>query len=299
MTIGAVFAVRIRYRYGMRFGFSSGRDAMRGARAGGAAVAIALALVASAVPARAATTDVSLVYGISVGGVRIGEVEVNARFDGNGYAVSLSGATRGVSRAVSNATATMSARGIIRNGRVFPAEFQLSMTEGVDGADATMTLRDRAVVDLTVIPGLVPWFDLVPLTMEHVRNIVDPMSAMIAPVRRIEGLTASEACNRTIPVFDGWSRYDVTLGGGEVRTVVGAAGGYSGLVYVCGAGYRPIAGHRSSEAPVVYMEGNSRLQATLMPIEGQLVLIPYELLIGTEIGDLVIRVEQITYAPTQ
>lgn len=225
-------------------------------------------------PARAATTDVSLVYGISVGGVRIGEVEVNARFDGNGYAVSLSGATRGVAGRSPMPPATMSARGIIRNGRVFPAEFQLSMTEGVDGADATMTLRDRAVVDLTVIPGLVPWFDLVPLTMEHVRNIVDPMSAMIAPVRRIEGLTASEACNRTIPVFDGWSRYDVTLGGGEVRTVVGAAGGYSGLVYVCGAGYRPIAGHRSSEAPVVYMEGNSRLQATLMPIEGQLVLIP-------------------------
>ncbi|MGV8839371.1 MAG: DUF3108 domain-containing protein [Bauldia sp.] len=266
-------------------------------RAGGVPAAVLAVALAFAPAATAATTDVSLVYGISVGGVRIGEVEVNARFDENGYAVSLSGETRGISRFVSNASATMSARGSIRNGRVLPAEFQLSMTEGPDGADATMTVRDRNVMDLTVVPGLVPWFDLVPLTMDHVRNIVDPMSAMIAPVRRIEGLTAFEACNRTIPVFDGWSRYDVTLGGGEVRTVIGGAGGYSGLVYVCHASYRPIAGHRSSEVPVVYMEGNSRLQATLMPIAGQFVLVPFELLIGTEIGDLVIRVETVTYAP--
>ncbi len=257
-----------------------------------AALALGLADTATA-----ATTDVSLVYGISLAGVRIGQVEVHARFEDTGYAVSLSGETRGVSRFVSNASATMSARGSIRNGRAFPAEFQISMTEGPDGADAVMTLRDRAVRDLTVVPGLVPWFDLVPLTMDHVRNIVDPMSALIAPVRRIVGLTPAEACDRTIPVFDGWSRYDVTLGSGELRMVVGPAGGYSGPVYACGASYRPIAGHRSSEAPVVYMEGNGRLQATLMPIAGQLILVPFELLIGTELGDLVIRVEQIDYAP--
>lgn len=258
--------------------------------------ALALGLVDSAA---AATTDVSLVYGISLAGLRIGQVEVHARFEETGYAVTLSGDTRGVSRVVSNASATMSARGTIRNGRIYPAEFQMSLTEGPDAADAVMTLRDRAVSDLTVVPGLVPWFDLVPLTMEHVRNIVDPMSALIAPVRRIEGLTPSEACDRTIPVFDGWSRYDVTLGGGEQRIVVGPAGGYSGPVFVCGASYRPIAGHRSSEAPVVYMEGNGRLQATLMPIEGQMILVPFELLIGTELGDLVIRVEEIDYAAVQ
>jgi len=265
----------------------------------GAIAAVSAALVALSFPATAATTDVSFIYGISLAGLRIGEVEVHARFDDTGYAITLSGETRGVSRFVSNASATMSARGTIRNGRTWPAEFQLSMTEGPDGADAIMTLRDRAVSDLTVVPGLVPWFDLVPLMMEHVRNVVDPMSALIAPVRRIEGLTLAEACNRTIPVFDGWSRYDVTLVSGEMRMVVGNAGGYSGPVFVCGASYRPIAGHRSSEAPVVYMEGNGRLQATLMPIAGHPILVPFELLIGTELGDLVIRVEQIAYAPPQ
>lgn len=283
-----------------RFGSFSGRGATGAGRRSFRAAAILAAgvlLASLAGPAGAAVTDVSLVYGISLAGIRIGQVEVHARFEDTGYAVSLSGETRGVSRFVSNASATMSARGSIRNGRAFPAEFQISMTEGPDGADAVMTLRDRAVRDLTVVPGLVPWFDLVPLTMDHVRNIVDPMSALIAPVRRIEGLTPAEACDRTIPVFDGWSRYDVTLGSGELRMVVGPAGGYSGPVYACGASYRPIAGHRSSEAPVVYMEGNGRLQATLMPIAGQLILVPFELLIGTELGDLVIRVEQIDYAP--
>lgn len=282
-----------------RFGSFSGRKAVgaRSARRSALIVAVAALSCGLSGAAKAATTDVSLVYGISLAGLRIGEVEVHARFDDNGYAVTLSGATRGVSRLVSNASATMSARGTIRNGRVNPAEFQMSLTEGPDGADAVMALRDRAVTDLTVVPGLVPWFDLVPLTMEHVRNVVDPMSAMIAPVRRTEGLGLAEACNRSIPVFDGWSRYEVTLGAGEIRTVVGNAGGYSGVIYACSASYRPIAGHRSSEAPVVYMEGNGRLQASLMPVAGHPILVPFELLIGTELGDLVIRVESVTYAP--
>lgn len=266
-----------------------------GARRLGSLVLFAGALVAG--PAVAATTDVALTYAITLGGIRIGEVSVNARFIDGGYAISLSGQTRGVSRLVSDAAAAMSARGTIRNGRAYPVEFQLSMREGADGADATMALRDRDVTDLTVVPGLVPWFDLVPLMMEHVQNVVDPMSALFAPVSRADGASGTEACNRTIPVFDGWSRYDLTLTFTGARTMIGPVDSYSGPVFICGATYRPIAGHRSSETPVVYMEGNSRLEAWLMPIAGQPVYVPYQLVIGTELGDLLITIQQIVYAP--
>jgi len=51
----------------------------------------------------------------------------------------------------------------------------------------------------------------IPVTEANKRNIVDPTSALIMPVPEGEPLIGPAACNRTIPVYDGYVRFDVTL----------------------------------------------------------------------------------------
>jgi len=50
------------------------------------------------------------------------------------------------------------------------------------------------------------------------------------------------ACERVVPVFDGWTRFDIGMSYKETRQV--HMKGYSGLVAVCAVRYTPISGHR-------------------------------------------------------
>ena len=67
-----------------------------------------------------------------------------------------------------------------------------------------------------------------------------------------------------------------------------ATGAYSGEVFVCSARYVPVAGHRPDRDSVQYMADNKRLEVWLVPVDGTPVLVPYRILIGTQMGDLVI-----------
>ena len=73
-------------------------------------------------------------------------------------------------------------------------------------------------------------------------------------------------CNRTLPIFDGATRFDVVLSYGETRSV--AKPGYSGPVLVCNARYTPIAGHRPDRPGVKFMEDNREMSVWLAPVEG-------------------------------
>lgn len=250
------------------------------------------ATVVAAAPA-AAEDVLTLAYDITIAGVHVGSVDADARFTESGYAIALSGAVGGVSRLVSNASARMASNGNISGRRILPAYFEIEMTENDLTAEAEMHLANRRVTDLHVVPGLVPAWDRVPLTMAHLDDVVDPMSALFI-VSRPGGLSGGEACNRTIRVFDSWQRFDIVMRHDTTRNVVGAREAYAGPVHICSARYVPVAGHRPDQASVAYMTGNDRLEAWLLPVPGIEVMVPYQLLIGTELGDLVVRLDKMT-----
>jgi hypothetical protein len=124
----------------------------------------------------------------------------------------------------------------------------------------------------------------VPLTASHKNNILDPVGAFLVAVNN--PADGNRVCNRTVKVFDGWQRFDVRLSYREIKAVTGA---YRGNAIVCGARYVPIAGHRPSRESVEYMANNQRLEVWMVPIEGTNVMIPYRIMIGTQVGDLIVQ----------
>ena len=255
-----------------------------------------LALGFAAIFGSAATAEaqqvLTLSYSISVAGVRVGGVEVDGRFVDGRYAVALFGSTSGVSRFVSDAATRMAAGGTILGSRVLPARFEIEMSENGIAATAQMQLANRGVMDLFVLPGLVPSLDRVPLTMDHVGDVLDPMSALFVAIGHGGEVGGEEACNRTLPVFDGWQRFDLEMAFVVSRTVIGQREGYSGTVHVCSVRYLPIAGHRISHPSVLFMSQNDRLEAWLIPVPSLGILIPSQLLVGTTAGDLTISLDR-------
>ena len=250
---------------------------------------ILLAGLAATAPASAANVTLTATYSITIHGVTIGRAEAKARFTPKGYAAAISGSTYGISRIVSDARAVLAGAGRIAANGISPATYNLQTSEGGFETSVRMAMRGSAVVDLSAMPGLIDAPDRVPLTAAHKRNVLDPVGAFIVALDHAPGPDDGAAvCNRTVRVFDGWKRFDIRLSYKETKPVTGNGDSYSGDVIVCAARYLPVAGHRSHDESVEYMSDNKRLEIAMAPVAGTRVFVPYRIVIGTRIGDLVV-----------
>lgn len=253
-------------------------------------LAAGLALAVAATSASAATIiELKANYRISIAGLSIGNARAEARFSSDRqYATAISGSTYGLARFVSDARADLSGAGRIRGTRVVPSTYNLDTSERGFNTRVRMSMQGNAITDLLAMPGLVKAADRVTVKSAHKRGIVDPVGAFVVPLGDAGIVDGEKVCDRTVSVFDGWQRFDVRLFYRETKSI-DDRGGFRGEVTVCGARYVPVAGHRPSRDTVKYMADNTRLEIWLAPIEGANVLVPYRVLIGTAVGDLVIR----------
>lgn len=257
-------------------------------------LAAALA-VAGAAPALPATSETTLTasYNISIAGLVIGRVEAKARFTPKGYATAINGSTWGISRFVSDARALMAGSGRINGTKVTPGSYNLDTAEGDFSTEVRMTMRAGAVTAVDAYPDLIEAEDRVPVTSRDRANILDPVGAFVVALDSDGRPDGNKVCNRTVPVFDGWQRFDIRLSYRDTRPVNGA---YQGDVIVCSARYVPVAGHRPSREQVQYMAANERLEVWMAPVAGTRLMVPYRILIGTQVGDLVITARQFQVA---
>jgi hypothetical protein len=248
------------------------------------------ALVSTILATGARADDVTLraTYAISISGLTVGRVEVRSDFDGHSYDATIRGSTSGPSRIVSDASASMSGSGRFFGTRVLPSTFRMETLEGGFSTHVSMAMRGGAVTAVSALPPLLKAADRVPVTPQHKVNVVDPLGAFIIPLDQPGIPSGRRACARTVRVFDGWTRYDVPLYYKETKAIDGDATSYSGRIIVCGARFVPVAGHRSSRKAVQDMANNKRLEVWLAPVGNAPVLVPYRILIGTDLGDLIV-----------
>lgn len=226
-------------------------------------------------------------YTILLGGLTIGHFTLDTVIDRAGYSMTIHGSTSGITRFVSDGRGYLASKGRIAGPRILPADYQLDTKEnGLTSSTVSMRMNSGTIVSVAALPPLVKMSDRVPILPQHKHNIVDPLSAMMVPLRKGD---LGGACNRTIPVFDGWQRFDVRLYYKNMAQVSGENGSYSGPVAVCGARYVPVAGHRPTREAVEFMEKNTALEVWLAPVPELGVMIPFRLQIGTEVGILTIH----------
>lgn len=253
-----------------------------------AAPATSVAPVAIAAPASAQVPGkVDAEYNILLGGLTIGRFALDTVFDEKGYTITARGTTSGVSRFVSDGKGFLKSSGRIVGSRIQPFAYMLDTSEnGQRNSTVSMQMNAGNIVNVAAMPPLAKKADRVPLLPQHKRNIFDPLSAMIVPLTKGN---MGAACNRSVPVFDGWQRFDVKLFYKGTAEVDGQNGSYKGSVVVCGARYVPVAGHRPTREAIEYMENNKALEVWLAPVESLGVMMPYRMQIGTEVGMLTIH----------
>jgi hypothetical protein len=232
--------------------------------------------------APAQTASVRVTYGLWLGGLPLGSADMVTAVDGAAYTLNLQARLTGLAGMITGGKGAASASGSAASGQPAPSSFNVLSQTSSDRRTVRVGFSGGAANAVEIAPPLEERPDRVPVLPLHKRGVVDPLSAVLMPMARRGELTDPENCNRTVPVFDGASRFDVILSYAETRQV--EKPGYSGPVLVCNVRYRPVSGHRPDRPAVRYMEENRDMWVWLAPVEGTRVLIPMRISVATTMG---------------
>ena len=232
-------------------------------------------------------------YGVTLLGLPLGQASLDGDVAGQTYKISINAKLTGIASLVSSSRGAAVASGAYLRGLIIPAAYANTSANSRETRTVRVAMSGGSVKGVDVSPPIEPSPERVPLTDAHTRNIVDPLSAMIMPVTGSEPVLGPAACNRTIPVYDGFTRFDVSLTYSGLQNV--KSRGYTGPVVVCAVRYTPIAGHRNRK-PVQFMAQNKDIEVWLAPVGTNRVVVPFKIAMATMIGPLSIEAVEFSAA---
>ena len=236
-------------------------------------------------PARA--VELTVDYGITLAGLSIGAADLKGSFEGDRYRMQVQARLGGLAGAITGGKGGGTSNGSVSGARPVPAAFAVTSRSSSAQITVRMGLANGNAVAVDIQPPLEEKADRVPLSEVHKRGVIDPVSALLMPSVGRGELIDPANCNRTIPVFDGATRFNVILTYAETKTV--EKGAFRGPVLVCNARYAPIAGHRQHRPGTKFMEDNRDMSVWLAPVVGTRLLVPWRIAVQTMIGMSVIE----------
>jgi hypothetical protein len=141
--------------------------------------------------------------------------------------------------------------------RLRPSRYSLSY-QGVTRPGAVeIAFEDGRAVRWAREPEIPPEYNegRTPPGPEDLADVLDPLSALVVPAPA--GGPAREVCRRVLPVFSGYTRFDLSLEGAEAL---------DGEAVACAVRYRPVAGHRADSRSVRRLSRPGALEVRLAPL---------------------------------
>ena len=257
---------------------------------------LVLSLATALSPARSYAegwpAQVHAVYRINFNGLDLGTFDFNSRIKDNSYQLTgnanvsaLFGAYewRGQSRA----------SGLALQAGPQPAAYYFAFKSNSKVGNIHMTFADTAVSKVVADPPIKSSAAAVPLRDGHLKDVVDPLSAVLALSKPAAGRTTGiNPCARRVNIFDGKQRFDLALSFKRQASIT-EVGGKHGTAIVCRIKYIPVAGHKLNE------ETRSMMQATgieiwMLPMPQAGLFIPYHIVIPTMAGNATMTIEKIS-----
>lgn len=232
---------------------------------------------AAAGQAEIAPVEVDATYDVAINGFGIGTFHFNSNVTRGQYTldtdVELS-ALLGVFRWKGNlrSSGTLAATKPTPAGYLF--EFESSSRRG----QIKMGFNEAGVQNVSILPGAVTAPDIVPLKEQHVKGVLDPLTAILA-LTHVPGVSP---CAQKLPIFDGLQRFDLVL---SYRRHVPIAEGQQEMAIVCRVKYVPIGGYRANEETRA-LANNVGIEITFRPVPSAKLMLPQAIVVPTVAGDV-------------
>jgi hypothetical protein len=246
------------------------------------AVLALVGVAASASPASAQgwPANVRAVYDVNFNGFNVGSFEFEAQAEQQSYTLVGNAKLSILLGAFTWDGLTRSFGLITDEAAPKPAAFSFDFKSSMKSGSTRMEFAHGEVTDIKNLPLTPPKGDIIPVREQHLKGVLDPLSAIMAVSR---GSTASP-CERRVPIFDGKERFDLVLSPkGETKITEQQPSGQPGMAHVCRVRYLPIAGHKV-DSDTKYMAANDAIEVMLRPIPSANVFVPYQITIPTMAG---------------
>lgn len=180
----------------------------------------------------------------------------------------------------------------------------LSQTDGVSpdapkpktfGFDHESTLKNGALrmgfksgaVETVTIDPPPPLLDnTVPLKREHLKDVLDPLSAIMALTQD----TGGDPCARKVAIFDGRQRFDLQLSFRRQEAIEGS----TATATVCRVKYIPIGGYQANDA-TENLARSTGIEISFRQVPEAHLFVPQRLVIPTVAGQAEIAVEHVSF----
>jgi hypothetical protein len=235
-------------------------------------------------------------YIVSLAGITIGQGGWAIDIWDDQYRAAANGMTTGILRVFASGEGTGASQGYVSGGNLIPSSYAATITADKKTEELRIVLNGGTVKEYSVDPPTQPYPDRIPITEAHRHGVTDPMSAALMHVSGAGDLMSPEACNRTLPIFDGRLRYDLALSFKRMETVR-AEKGYEGPVVVCAVYFTPLGGYIPERPAIKYLIAQRDMEVWLAPIAGTRVVGPFRMVVPTPLGTGVLEATQFISSP--
>jgi hypothetical protein len=222
-------------------------------------------------------------YDVNFNGINVGTFEFQSHTEGKSY--SLSGNAQ-LTILLFNWVGEIRTFGLLGgNSRTpRPAAFSFEFQAGGKSGSTRMDFASGNVTEVKHMPPAPPKADAVPVREQHLKGVLDPLSAILVLVN----YSSADPCDRRLPIFDGRERFDLVLSyKGKIEVSEQQPSGQPAIAHVCRVRYRPIAGH-ATDAESSYLATSDEIEVALRPVPSANILVPYQITIPTMIGYITI-----------
>jgi hypothetical protein len=261
-------------------------------------VLLVAAMVIAAMPAAVrAQGKLEARYSMTLAGIPIGKGSWVVDITDSHYMAAANGGTSGLLRVFTGGMGNSAAHGTMAAGQPVSSVYTSDIVTGKKTDEIRLAVSNGVVKDAMVEPPIDSDPERVPITDEHRKGILDPMTASLLRSPGTGDPLSQEACNnRMVSIFDGRMRYDLQLVFKRMEHVK-ADKGYDGPALVCAVYFTPIAGFIPSRAAIRYVSKLRDLEVWLAPIAGTRVLVPFRVQGPTPIGRVVMEATEFVSSP--
>lgn len=224
--------------------------------------------------------NVDAVYRISFTALgNIGHFHFNSQVAGEGYNLT---ADAKIDTTIFDYKGDMKSRGAVTSAgvRTQPADYtfnyrQKTFLKKKKIRSLNIAFRGPAVASVT--PADAPSDKAVPVMAEHLRNVLDPLSGVMA----LSLTNPSRPCDQKLPIYDGKQRFDIVFK--PLRR--------AGADHVCDVRLVPISGHKPGEGSTSVIKG--KIELVMRPVPKANIVIPYSVTVPTIVGTATLTSENI------
>ena len=233
-------------------------------------------------------SEVKALYDVNFNGINVGTYEFNSTQEGHSYKLQ-SNAQLSLLLGALHWTGATEATGQLAGDVAKPQKFGFEYKAQSKAGSTHMSFTDDTVTQVLHNPPAKIKEGIVPVQAQHLKGVLDPLSAVLAISRG----TSGNPCTRRIPIYDGTQRFDLMLSPkGQTALEDPRQKGQTVPGFVCRVRYIPIAGYKPDEN-TKYLAHNTDIEIVLRPLPNANIFVPYSVTIPTMAGNATLTARRV------